>query len=115
MSTDPRLTALKLASNWHAKVERNELELDNAFDLLVERIGSIVSSFSTCPTCGLRPCPDPGFCQSCRVADQEIAAARRCAQCGAGGGTLDPHKDQDRRRVVYLHPRCLPFWRKTHR
>src|SRR5262245_3808931 len=115
MSADPRLVALRLAGTWGSKVERGEMELHNAWDLLIERVGAVVPAFRTCPTCGMTPCPNPAFCQGCRKADQELAAARRCAQCGASGGTLDPHKDHDRRRVVYLHPQCVRFWRKTHR
>jgi hypothetical protein len=34
--TDPRLTALRLGSNWHAKVERNELELKTENGRLTE-------------------------------------------------------------------------------
>jgi hypothetical protein len=115
MNADPRLVALRLASNWHAKVERNELELANAFDLLVERVAAIVPAFRTCLTCSMTPCPDPAFCESMRTADQKIAASRRCAQCGANGGTLDPHRDNERRRIVYLHPQCLRFWQRGHR
>ena len=114
MSTDPRLVALRLAGNWGQKVERGEMELHNAFDLLVERIAAVVPAFRTCPTCGMTPCPDPTFCASCREADQKIAASRNCAQCGAGGAT-EPHKNNERRWIVYLHPQCVRFWRKTHR
>src|SRR5262245_5704084 len=114
MSTDPRLTALRLAGTWHSKVERGEISLNQAFDLLVERIAALVPSFGACPTCGERPCPDPGFCQSCREADQKIAASRRCTQCGAGGA-VDPHRDDQGQRIVYLHKECVRFWRGKHR
>jgi hypothetical protein len=113
-STDPRLVLLRLAGNWHSKVEQRQITIDAAFDLLLERLGAIIPAFTTCPTCGLRPCPDPAFCESCRKADREIGTTRRCAQCGASG-ELEPHKDQDRRNVIYLHKQCLPFWRKTRR
>jgi hypothetical protein len=113
--TDSRLVAQKLASNWHAKVERGEIALDQAFDLLVERVAALAPSFGVCPTCGLRPCPDPGFCQNCRDAGQKMAASRRCAQCGAGGTPLDPYRDGEQQRVVYLHPQCKSFWETRHR
>jgi hypothetical protein len=114
MSVDPRLVVLRLAGNWHSKVQREEITLATAFELLVERVAAIVPAFRVCPTCGQQPCPNPAFCESCRAADREIAAGRRCAQCGAGGA-LDPHRDNERCRIVYLHPECVRFWRKTHR
>jgi hypothetical protein len=114
MSTDPRLTVLKLASNWNRKVELGELELHNAFDLLIERIAAIVPKFAICETCGLSPCPDRKFCESMRTADQKIAASRKCAQCG-GGGATDPHRDNEKKKIVYLHPACRKFWEAHHR
>jgi len=48
MNVDPRLVALRLAGTWAAKVERDELELTNSFDMLCERINAIVHT--TCPT-----------------------------------------------------------------
>jgi hypothetical protein len=89
---DPRLVLLRLADSW--------------------RLGAIIPTFSTCPTCGQRPCPDPAFCNKCSKADREIRTARRCAQCGASAG-LQPRKDI--KAVAYLHKDCLPFRRKTHR
>src|SRR5215510_11250894 len=100
MNADPRLVALRLAGNWAHKVERDELTLENAWDLLVERVNAIVHV--ACPTCGMRPCPDKAYCATMRAADQEIAQKRRCAQCGAGGD-LDPHQDREKRRIIYLH------------
>ena len=112
---DPRLVALRLAGNWCSKVERDEMELAAAFELLVERVAAIVPSFRVCPTCGQTPCPDPGFCESCRSADQKIAASRKCAQCGAGG-ELDPHQWREKRTIVYLHRgACERFWKARHR
>jgi hypothetical protein len=114
ISTDPRLVLFRLAGNWHQKIEQGQITIDAAFDLLLERLGAIVPAFTTCPTCNLRTCPNPAFCENCRKADQEIGRARRCAQCGACG-ELEPHKDNDQRKIVYLHKGCLRFWRKTHR
>jgi hypothetical protein len=113
-AADPRLVALRLAGNWGKKVERDEMTLDNAWDLLIERISAAIPQFQTCPTCGQTPCPDPAFCQGCRAADQKIAAGRKCAQCGDGGAT-DPHRDNERRRIVYLHKGCERFWKARHR
>ena len=114
MSIDPRMTALKLASSWNRKVELGEISLDNAWELLIERVGAIVPKFTACPTCGQVPCPDPTFCESCRSADQKIAASRKCAQCGAGG-ELEPHRDNERRKIIYLHRGCERFWKARHR
>jgi hypothetical protein len=114
MNADPRLVTLRLAGNWGRKVERDEMELTNAWELLIERIGATDPKFTACPTCGQAPCPDAAFCASMRSADQKIAASRKCAQCG-GVGDLDPHRDNERRRIVYLHASCLRFWRVKHR
>jgi hypothetical protein len=109
--TDPRMITLKLAAGWARKVELEQIDLNVAWDLLLERVAPHLA----CPTCGQRPCPDPTFCQSCRTADAKIAAERRCAQCGANGGTLDPYPDNEKRRVIYLHSACKRFWEKHHR
>jgi len=111
MSADPRLVALRLAGSWGRKVELGELSLDNAWDLFLERIAPLAA----CSVCGCAPCPNPGWCQSMRAADEKIAAGRRCAQCG-GTGELDPHQDRDRKRIVYLHRgACERFWKARHR
>src|SRR5262245_60520421 len=36
------------------------------------------------------------------------ADGRVCAQCGAGGDDLEPHRNGD--RLVYLHDVCIRFW-----
>ena len=110
---DERLVTLRLARNWVGKVERHEIELHNAFDMLVERVNAIVHV--PCPTCGQRPCPDPAYCSTMRAADQKVAQSRQCAQCNATGGTLDPHRHLDKRRIVYLHPECRQFWEARNR
>ena len=113
MSADPRLVALRLAGGWARKVELDEISLDNAFDLLVERVNAIVHVL--CPTCGMRPCGDAAFCESMRAADQKVAASRKCAQCGAGGD-LDPHQWKEKRTIVYLHRgACERFWKSRNR
>jgi hypothetical protein len=106
MNADPRLIALRLAGNWAAKVDKDQLALDNAFDLLLERVGAIVPKFQACTTCGLRPCPDPALCASWRAADQKL---RRCAQCGSHSKPLEPHRSRD--KLVYLHKECMRFWK----
>ena len=108
MNADPRLIALRLAGNWAAKVEKDELELAHAFDLLCERINAIVHT--TCPTCGCRPCPDKSFCEAMRAADRKL---RRCSQCGSHSEPLDPHRSRD--RIIYLHKECLRFWQGKRR
>src|SRR5262249_8509517 len=110
-AVDDRLITMRFVRNWLGKVERDELTIDNAWDLLLDRI----AAFRACDVCGQKPCPDPAFCESCRTADQKIAASRKCAQCGAGGGTLDPHRHLDKRKIVYLHPACKRFWEQHHR
>src|SRR5262245_32311335 len=105
---------MKLCRNWIGKVERDEMDVKVAWDLLRERVAAIDPAFTACPTCGQQPCPDPSFCASCRAADAKIAASRKCAQCGAGG-ELEPHKDNERRKVIYLHASCVRFWRSRHR
>ena len=115
MTADPRLVALRLAGSWGRKVELGELDIKVAWDLLTERIGATDPKFQVCPTCGMQPCGDPGYCESMRSADQKIQASRKCAQCGATSGQLEPHKDVERRRVVYLHPQCARFWKSRHR
>jgi|SRR5262245_846253 len=116
MSADPRLVALRLAGSWGRKVELGELDIKVAWDLLTERIGATDPKFQVCPTCGMLPCGDPGYCASMRAADQKIAASRRCEQCKAGGGDLEPHRDNERRKVIYLHRgACERFWKSRHR
>jgi|SoiMethySBSTD1v2_1073268.scaffolds.fasta_scaffold969889_1 hypothetical protein len=113
-TTDERFVVLRLASNWRGKVERGELELANAWDLLRERIAAIDKKFAACDVCGSAPCPNPAYCQTCREADQKIIGSRKCAQCGAGGD-LDPYQDKERRKIVYLHRgACVRFWRGSH-
>jgi len=107
---DPRMTALKLASSWNRKVELGELSIDAAWGLLLERIAPLAA----CSVCGCAPCPDSSYCQTMHAADERVAAGRKCAQCGAGG-ELEALRDNERRRIVYLHPQCARFWRKTHR
>jgi hypothetical protein len=115
MSADNRLVTLRLAGNWAAKVEKDEITIDNAWDLLIERVGAIVPKFQTCPTCGLTPCPDETFCEACRKADRESrASTHRCAQCTAGG-ELEPHPDSLGNRVIYLHRECRRFWEARRR
>jgi Helix-turn-helix domain len=112
---DPRLVALRLAGSWGRKVELDQMTLDNAWDLLLERLAAVNPAFATCPTCGQTPCPNPGYCQSCRSADQKIQADRKCAQCGAGG-ELEPHQWREKRTIVYLHRGgCERFWKARHR
>jgi hypothetical protein len=111
MSADSRLTVLQLAGRWGRKVELNELALDTAWNLLLERIAPL----ATCSVCGQTPCPDASYCQTMRAADEKIAASRKCAQCGAGSGELEPHGDNERRKIVYLHRGCVSFWQRTHR
>ena len=116
MNADPRLICLRLCGGWLRKVELDEISLDNAWSLLIERIGAVVPAFKTCPTCNQTPCPNPSFCQGCREADRELAQKRRCAQCGAGGSDLEPHQDRDRKRIVYLHRgACERFWKSRNR
>lgn len=114
MTPDPRLVALRLAGNWAGKVERDEITVDMAFDLLLERVGAIVPKFQACETCGQRPCPDPAMCASWREADRQITAGRTCAQCGAGGD-LQPHRHREGRKLIYLHGECRRFWQVGHR
>jgi len=110
--TDERLVTLRLCKNWCGKVERDEMELKVAWDLLTERVGAADQNFAVCATCGMRPCGDPGYCATMRAAD---ASSRRCAQCGAGGD-LDPHQDKEKRRIIYLHRgACERFWKSKHR
>src|SRR5262245_14679620 len=108
MNADPRLVALRLAGGWARKVELDEISLDNAFDLLVERVNAIMHV--PCPTCGMRPCPDPAFCESMRAADRKL---RRCSQCGSHAEPLEPHRARD--KVIYLHKECGKFWKARHR
>jgi hypothetical protein len=115
-AVDERLVTLRLARNWVGKVERDEMELHNAWDLLIERIGAMAQKFQACVTCGMTPCGDPGYCSAMRAADEKIAASRRCAQCNAAGGDLDPHQDRERKRIIYLHRgACERFWKARHR
>jgi hypothetical protein len=48
MNADPRLVAMRLAGNWAAKLEKDEITIDNAWGLLIERVGAIVPKFQTC-------------------------------------------------------------------
>src|SRR5262245_1005053 len=98
MSTiDERLVTLRLCRNWLGRIERDELELPAVWDLLRERIAAFDKKFQACPTCGGRPCSDESYCASMRAADQKIAAARKCSQCGAPGGSdLDPYQDREK-------------------
>jgi len=107
--TDPRMITLKLASNWHAKVEHGRADngdIATAWGLLTERVAPLVA----CPTCGCTPCPDATYCEPMRAADRKI---RRCAQCGSHSEPLDPHRSRD--RVIYLHKECRKFWEQRHR
>src|SRR5262245_38887438 len=109
MNADPKLVCLRLAGNWARKVELDELTLENAWELLLERIAPLAA----CSVCGCTPCPDPSYCQTMRAADERVAQTRRCEQCG-GGGQLDPHKDNERHKIIYLHASCVRFWRSKH-
>jgi len=104
-TVDERFVVLRLASNWRGKVERGELELDNAWDLLRERMAAIDKKFAACDVCGGQPCANPAYCQTCREADRKL---RRCAQCGSHAEPLDPVRSRD--RVVFLHKECRKFW-----
>jgi hypothetical protein len=116
MSADPRLICLRLGGGWASKVDRGELELANAWDLLLERVSAEAKKFQACDVCGMRPCPDTQFCDSMRAADQKSAASRRrCAQCGGTGGPLDPHPDSLGHRLIYLHRECKKFWEARRR
>jgi len=112
---DERLVVLRLCKNWCGRVERGELDVQHVWPLLRERVAAVDPAFAACPICGQTPCPDPGFCESCRSADQKIQACRKCAQCGAGGD-LDPHQWKEKRTIVYLHRgACERFWKSRNR
>src|SRR5262249_11541925 len=116
MNADPRLVTMRLCGNWLRKVELDEISLDNAWDLLRDRVGAIDKSLQPCDICQQLPCTNPSWCEACRKVDQKTAAARRCEQCKATGGDLEPHKHLDRRRIVYLHRgACEQFWKARNR
>ena len=110
MNADPRLTVLQLAGRWGRKVELNEIDLDVAWGPLLERIAPLAA----CSVCGCTPCPDASWCASMKAADERVAQ-RLCEQCKAGGADLEPHKDNERRRIIYLHKSCARFWKSRHR
>lgn len=67
MSIDPRLTALRLASNWASKVERDEMQLSAAFDMLIERVAAIVPKIS-----GLSDVRHAAMSKSCILRELQI-------------------------------------------
>jgi hypothetical protein len=98
---------MRLTRNWVDKVERDDLDIAAAWDLLKERFFAI--EIPPCKTCGMSPCPDESYCAAMRAADEK---ARRCDQCKSPHGPLEPHKANG--RVIYLHAECWRF-RQRHR
>ena len=57
------------------------------------------------------------FDQTAKISGQQPnpPKTRVCAQCGSSEPPLDPHRDMERRHIVYLHRECVRIWQRTHR
>ena len=62
---DPRVAFMARAAALHDLVMLGEIDLDEAFDCLIDQFERIMG-YECCPTCGGAPCVNPSFCATCR-------------------------------------------------
>ena len=67
INIDPRAAFLGRAAARDALFRAGVIDLDEAFDELVEPFMAIVAP----PVCGGQPCVNSSFCDSCRAADRQ--------------------------------------------
>jgi hypothetical protein len=66
---DPREACLGRAAARDALYQAGAIDLDEAFNALVEPFMAIVAP-PVCEVCDLAPCPTPSWCETCRRADR---------------------------------------------